>query len=135
MRINPYLMFNGRCEEAFKFYEQCFGGKAEMIRYEGSPAANDVPADWRNKILHARLVVDSQVIMASDAPPGRYSQPSGFSVSLSFEDPAQAEHVWKPLSQDGHIIMPFQETFWAQRFGMVVDRFGIPWMVNCEKHS
>jgi PhnB protein len=92
-----------------------------------------VPAEWRSKILHARLVVGDQVLMGSDAPPDRQQKPQGFSLSISINDPAEAERVFHALVENGTVTMPFGETFWAVRFGMLVDRFGIPWMINCEK--
>jgi PhnB protein len=134
MQINPYLLFTGQCEEAFKFYEKLLGGKIEMIMtHEGTPAAAQVPAEWLKKILHARIVVGGHVLMGSDAPPGRQEKPQGFSVSLSVKEPAEAERLFQALAENGAVRMPIQETFWAKRFGMLVDRFGIPWMVNCEK--
>src|ERR1700686_3822950 len=82
MQLNPYLFFNGQCEAAFKFYEKVLGGKIEaMMAHEGTPAAEHVPAEWRSKIMHARLIVGDQAVMGSDAPPGRYEEPKGFSVS------------------------------------------------------
>ncbi len=132
MQLNPYLLFNGQCEDAFKFYESCLGGKIEaMMPHAGTPAETHVPAEWRSKILHARLVVGEEVLMGSDAPPDRYQEPKGFSVSLGFKDAADAERVFKALSENGTVQMPIQQTFWATRFGMLVDQFGIPWMVNC----
>jgi PhnB protein len=135
MQINPYLLFTGQCEEAFKFYEKLLGGKIEMMMaHEGTPAAGQVPPEWLKKILHARLVVGDQVLMASDAPPGRQQKPQGFSVSLSVNDPAEAERIYNGLAEGAvAVTMPMQETFWAKRFGMLTDRFGIPWMINCEK--
>jgi len=134
MQINPYLVFNGNCEEAFKFYEKCLGGKIDaLIPHAGSPAENFVPAEWRDKILHVHLTVGSQVLMGSDAPPDRFKIPQGFSVSLQIQDPAEGERVFNVLSEGGKVGMPFQQTFWAYRFGMLVDRFDIPWMVNCDK--
>jgi PhnB protein len=134
MQLNSYLFFKGQCEEAFKFYEQCLGGKIEaMLPHEGSPAADHVPAEWRSKILHARMVVGDQVLMASDAPPGHFHTPQGFSVNIGVSDAKQAERIFHALAEEGKVTMPIAETFWATRFGMLVDRFGIPWMVNCEK--
>jgi len=134
MQLNPYLTFNGQCEAAFKFYEKCLGGKIEaMLTHEGTPAEQHVPSEWRKKILHARLTVGDEVLMGSDAPPERYEQPQGFSVSLNNNDPAEAERIFRALSENGRVQMPLQQTFWASRFGMLVDRFGIPWMVNCEQ--
>ena len=136
MQINPYLFFNGNCQEAFKFYEQCLGGKIEaMLPHAGTPAEAQVPPEWRNKILHARLIVGDQVLLASDAPPGRYKEPQGFSVSIQVKDPADADRIFQALAENGKVGMPIQTTFWAIRFGMVVDRFGIPWMINCDPAS
>ena len=104
-----------------------------MLTHEGTPSEQDVPPEWRKKILHARLTVGDQVLMASDAPPERYEQPKGFSVSLNIDDPAEAERIFHALAENGKVQMPLAQTFWAIRFGMCVDRFGIPWMVNCEK--
>ncbi len=134
MQSNPYLFFNGNCETAFKFYEQVLGGKIEgMMTHEGSPAADHVPAEWRKKIMHARMILDNGVLMGSDAPPGHFQQPQGFSINLAINDPAEAERVFKGLSTNGKVVMPLEKTFWAYRFGMLVDQFGIPWMINCEK--
>jgi len=136
MQVNPYLFFNGRCEAAFKFYETILGGKIEaMITHEGTPAADHVPADWRNKIMHARFVVGDKVLMGSDAPPDRFEEPKGFFVTLGLTDTAEAERIFHALAENGTVRMPLQQTFWAARFGMLVDRFGIPWMINCEQRA
>jgi PhnB protein len=133
MQLNPYLVFPGQCEAAFKFYEQCLRGKIEaMIPHAGTPAEGHVPPEWAKKILHARLRVGDEVLMGSDAPPDRFEAPKGFSVSLQVKDPAEAERIFHALADNGTVRMPLQQTFWAVRFGMCVDRFGIPWMVNCE---
>jgi len=132
MQLNAYLLFHGNCEEAFKFYEKCLGGKIQaMIPHAGTPAEQHVPAEWRNKIMHARLVVGDAVLLGSDAPLERFEEPKGFSVALQNTDPAEAERVFKLLEEGGKVKMPLQQTFWATRFGMLVDRFGIPWMINC----
>jgi PhnB protein len=134
MRMNPYLTFSGHGETAFKFYAECLGGKIEsMMTYAGSPVEEQVPPEWRHKVLHARLIVGDQALMGCDAPPDRFEQPKGFSVSLQIEAPADAEWVFQALAAEGTVRMPLQQTFWAARFGMLVDRFGIPWMVNCER--
>ena len=104
-----------------------------MIPHEGTPAANHVPAEWRSKIMHARLTFGGQTLMGSDAPPDRQQKPQGFYVNISTEDLAEAERIFHSLEENGKVTMPFGETFWAAGFGMLVDRFGIPWMVNCEK--
>jgi PhnB protein len=134
MQMNPYLFFSGNCEAAFKFYEKALGGKIEaMLPHEGTPAAEHVPAEWRSKIMHARLVVGPLVLMGSDAPPQFQKPMQGFSVSLGIDKPAEAERVFKALSESGTVTMPLEKTFWAERFGMLVDQFGTPWMINCEK--
>ena len=134
MQVNPYLVFNGECEAAFQFYAKCLGGKIEdMITHAGTPAEKFVPPEWGSKIMHARLVADGQVLMGSDAPPDHYAKPQGISVSLHVKTPAEAERIFQALSDGGKINMPLQQTFWSERFGMFEDRFGIPWMVNCEQ--
>jgi PhnB protein len=134
LQLNPYLIFNGQCETAFKFYEKCLAGKIEATMTHGdSPMSQQVPAEWHKKIMHARMTVGDMVLMGSDAPPDHYQAPQGFSLSIGTKDPAEAERIFNELAQDGKVQMPLQKTFWAARFGMVVDRFGIPWMVNCEQ--
>ena len=133
MQLNPYLHFNGQCEAAFQMYEKCLGGKIEaMMTYAGTPGEEHVQPDWRNKIMHARLVVGDTVLMASDARAEHYKQPNGFSVSLQLKDTAEAERIFHALAENGKVNMPIQQTFWAARFGILIDQFGIPWMVNCE---
>ena len=136
MKINPYLNFNGKCAEAFKFYAKVLGGKDLTIMtfrdmpQGGGPPIPDAQKDW---VMHARFTAGDVIIMGSDAPGGRYSKPSGFSVNIGVDTPEEAERVFKALSEGGEIGMPMAETFWARRFGMLIDRFGVPWMVNCEK--
>lgn len=134
MELITYLNFNGNCEEALRFYEQFLGGRIEcLIRYEGTPAATCAGSLDAKKILHGRLRVNGQTLMGSDCPPERYQQPHGFSMNLSVDSPAEAERAYATLSEGGKVGMPLEETFFAERFGMVFDRFGIPWMVNCVK--
>jgi len=136
MQLNAYLSFNGNCEEAFQFYAQCFGAKIEaMFPHEGTPAAEHVPPEWRSKIMHARLSIGSTVLMGSDVPPQHFKQPSGFSVNIAVNDVAEAERIFQALAENGTVHQPLQQTFWAARFGMLRDRFGIPWMINCEQAS
>jgi PhnB protein len=134
MELSPYLNFNGQCAEAFKFYEQCLGGKIVFMQTHGESAMKDqTPPDWQDKIMHATLKVGSQVLMGSDAPPAHYAAPQGIYVSISLPDPADGERIFNALADRGKVNMPFQKTFWAAGFGMLVDRFGTPWMVNCEQ--
>ena len=132
MQVNPYLFYNGNCEAALKFYQKVLGAEIEvMLTYETGPAEMQMPPEWKNKILHAKILIDGEVIMASDAPPGNFHQPQGFSVSLQVEDPADAERRFKALAEGGAINMVFGKTFFSRGFGMCVDQFGTPWMVNC----
>jgi PhnB protein len=136
MRLNPYLSFDGQCEAAFTFYAQCLRGEIAMImRYGDSPVAGNTPPELRQRILHVTLTAGDMVLQGSDAPSDRYQKPQGIHVMLGIEEPAQAEQIFHALSDGGTVSMPIQETFWAQRFGMLVDRFGIPWMVNCGKSA
>lgn len=132
MQLNPYLNFNGQCEAAFKFYEECFGGKIQTLMTWGdSPMADQVPTEWRDKIIHTSLVVGDTALLGTDAPPDSYEKPRGISVTIQIEDAAEGERIFNSLAENGTVQMPFQKTFWAAGFGMLVDRFGIPWMVNC----
>jgi len=133
MQMNPYLSFNGQCEAAFKFYEEYLGGQIGAIfRYAGTPFEDHVPADWQDKVMHGSLTVGEQVLMGGDVAPDRYEEPRGFSLSLQIKDTTEAERMFRELGNGGRITMPLEKTFWAERFGMVVDRFGIPWLINCE---
>lgn len=134
MRANVYLHFNGNCAAAFKFYEKCLGAKIGMtMTYGESPAAEQTPPEQRKAVMHTRLAVGDTVIMGSDCPPDRYFKPQGFAVAVNTTDSAEADRVFAALGAGGSVTMPIQETFWAKRFGMLVDQFGIAWMVNCEK--
>ena len=136
MRLTPQvaLSFNGQCEDAFRCYERCLGGTITfMLTWGNSPNAADAPADWGGKIYHATLTVGDIVILGGDQPPDRYHQPMGFELVLPLDDPLAAERVFQELAEGGTIKMSLQETFWASRFGVLVDRFGIPWTVNCER--
>jgi PhnB protein len=132
MQINPYLSFNGQCEAAFAFYQQCFDGQLGAIfRYAGSPMADQVPPDWQNKVMHGSVTVANQVLMGADVADS-YEEPKGFSLSIQITSTADAERIFRDLARDGTIMVPLEKTFWADRFGVVVDRFGIQWLVNCE---
>src|SRR5579872_802818 len=134
MELNAYLNFDGRCEAAFKFYEKCLGGKiVSMSTFGSTPAGAYMPADWSNKIMHAHLAVGDTALYGADAPPDRYNRPEGFAVSIQAKQPAEADEVFRALAENGNVTMPIQKTFWAARFGMLTDQFGIPWMVNCDQ--
>jgi len=133
MQMTTYLSFKGDCEAAFKLYAQCLDGKlGDVFRYAGSPLASQVPADWSDKVMHCSLTVGDQVLMGGDVAPDRYEEPKGFSLSLQMSSTAEAERIFRELARDGRVVAPLEKTFWAERFGMVVDRFGVPWLINCD---
>lgn len=133
MQLSAYLSFRGDCEAALTFYAQYLGGQlGAMFRYGGSPLTHHVPADWSDKIMHGSVTLGDQVLMGGDVAPDRYEDPKGFTLSLQMEHVADAERIVHDLSLDGVVTMPLEKTFWAARFGMLVDRFGIPWQINCE---
>lgn len=132
IRLDPYLNFDGQCREAFKFYEQVLGGKIEfMATFGESPGGDQMPPEARDGIMHVSLKVGGCTLMGSDAPPGTFAQPQGLYVSINVDEPALADRIYNALAEGGNVQMPIDKTFWAERFGMVVDRFGTPWMVNC----
>jgi PhnB protein len=136
MNIEPYLSFNGNCKEAFQFYEKALGGKiAGIFTYGESPMAAQTPPEMKNWVMHVRLDVAGQAIMGADAPPQMFSKPQGFSVSIGVKSVEEAERLFAALSPGADIKMPIQQTFWSPRFGMLIDRFGIPWMINAEAHQ
>jgi len=133
MQVNPYLSFKGDCEAAFKFYEQCLGAQpGPIFRYAGSPMADQAPAGWSDKVMHGSITIGGQTLMGSDVAPDQYEEPKGFSLSIHVKSVTDAERVFQELAEGGRVVMPLEKTFWAARFGMFVDRFGVPWMINCE---
>jgi PhnB protein len=138
MQLDCYLSFNGNCEEALNFYAQSLGGKVStLMRFDSMPkdGGMEVPPDWRNKVLHATLEAEGAQIMGSDVPPdmGQGGNFNGFSVSVYIkQDVERARKVFEALSAGGQVKMPFAPPFWGGHFGMLVDKFGVPWMVSCE---
>jgi PhnB protein len=131
-----YLSFDGRCEAAFRFYEQCFGGKiTALMTWGDSPMGKDAPQEWATKVLHASLSVGDVLVAGGDPPPAAYVRPQGFSVLLGLSDPLEAERIFAALAEEGTVSVPLQQTFWASRHGWVTDRFGIPWTINCESNG
>ena len=133
MEMSPYLIFNGQCAAAFKFYEQTLGGTITFLQTHGeSPMKDNVPADWQDKVMHGSVTIGEQILMGGDVAPEGYQKPKGFTLSLQIKSTTQAERIFQRLAKDGTVVMPLEKTFWADRFGMLVDRFGIPWQINCE---
>ncbi len=135
MQLTPYIIFNGQCEEALKFYEKALGGQIrDLMRFEGTPAA-DMAKD-KNKVMHSHFAVDGNVLfMASDSGQGGPDSPNGGMVhlSLNFTDAGSIENAYTKLGEGGTSTMPLQDTFWGARFGMLTDRFGVNWMFNYDK--
>ena len=133
MDIIPYLHFSGNCAEAFAAYEKLMGGKVVMVsKYGDSPMAGQSPAEMKDKIMHISMQIGNTMLMGSDVPPNHYGKPQGMSVSVAVKTPAEADRVFAGLAEGGTVTMPIAETFWSPRFGMCTDRFGVPWMVNCQ---
>ena len=132
MQINPYLNFDGNCAEAMRFYQKAIGGKLQVMPFAGTPMENDIPAEYRQRTMHAHLAVsDGQSLMASDAGPwAPYEAPKGIQVTLNYDTAAEGRKVFDALAQGGQVQMPLDKTFWAEAFGMLTDRFGVQWMVN-----
>lgn len=134
MQVNTYLHYNGNCAEAFKFYEKAVDGTIVMSQsYGDSPAAEHSPPEMKSRIIHARIRIGDTIVMGSDSPPDRFSPPAGFSMTLGTPTIEEAEKRFAVLSEGGKVEMPLMESFFAHRFGMLVDKFGVPWMVICEK--
>ena len=130
-----YLGFNGNCADAMRFYERALNGKLEILMTNGaSPLAAHCPPDTHDRILHARLALpDAGILMAGDCPTSMpYEGIKGVSLTLNYDTTQEAERVFRALSEGGQITMPMQPAFWAKSWGMLVDRFGTPWIVNGE---
>lgn len=134
MEVNAYLTFAGNCEAAFNFYINHLGGEviAKHV-YRGSPMEQQCAPEWLDKIMHMGIRVAGKTLMGSDGMGDcQTTQFAGFSLSINTDDAAEAERVFAALAENANITMPLEATFWARRFGMLTDQFGIPWMVNCE---
>jgi PhnB protein len=136
MQIDCYLSFHGNCEEALGFYAQCLGGKVStLMRFGGSPMdGKDLPPEWKQKVMHATLEVEGAQIMGSDVPPGMgIPGYNGITVSLYVKgDADKARKAFDALAAGGQVRMPFAPPFWGGHFGMLTDKFGVPWMVSSE---
>lgn len=134
MKLKPAinLSFDGQCEAAFKFYERCLEGTITyMLTWGDSPMAKDVPPEWASKINHASLLIDGVVLQGSDSAPGAFEPVQNLCIMLH-PSLDEAERVFTSLAEGGTVRLPFQKTFWAAGFGLVRDRFGIPWGINAE---
>lgn len=131
--VQPYLFFNGNCEQAVEFYRQALGAEVEMMmRFKESPDApppGTVPPGFENKIMHTSFRIGESTVMASDGCESEASRFQGFSLSLSVPTEAEADRAFAALSDGGRVQMPLTKTFWSPRFGMLEDRFGVAWMI------
>src|SRR3970040_985409 len=130
MAMTAHLSFSGQCREAFSFYAQLFGGELKMLTYGDTPMAKEVPDDWGEKIVHGALSFDGSELAGSDVQLEHYRRPQGFSVLGDIEGDEKARRIFTALAEGGSVALPIQETFWSPAFGVVVDRFGIPWEIN-----
>ena len=131
LQLDAYLFFDGTCAEAMRFYERTLGGELMLMKNSEATAAGQPPCGDPDRIMHARLALDGRTLMASDWPNDRsYEGMKGFSLSLAYPTVEDARRVFDKLSDGGRVTMPFGKTFWAEGFGMLVDRFGTHWMVN-----
>jgi len=131
MKFVPYLSFDGNCREAFDFYAAVFGGTIKSVTTYGEmPESEKVPAELHNRIVNIQFAADDQELMGADAyfP---YAAPTGITISIQIDDEARAERIFNTFAAGGTVMMPFGPTFWARKFGIVTDRFGTPWMINC----
>ena len=134
MGFSTHLIFGGQCEAAFQFYARTLGGTiVTMRKYRDSTTASEVPEGWRDKIVHANLVLDDTSLAGVDVPPEQYERPQGFYVLLDVADLQHAEHAFRGLAEGGSIRMALQKTFWSPAFGVLVDRFGVPWEISCAR--
>lgn len=134
MKLNPYINFDGDCEAAFKYYAQNLGAKVTaMMTWKEAPMADELPAEMHDKVMHAELDIDGHVLMGTDGSPaaGAYDGVKAAHVVLHVDTPEEAERIFALLSEGGNQEMAMEEAFFARRFGMAVDRFGLPWMVIC----
>jgi len=134
MTISTNLAFDGRCAEAFALYARLLGGRITFaLRYRDSPLAGTVTEAWAFKIAHATLTLpDGSRLLGSDPVPAAYERPHGFTLTVNPPDAATASAMFATLAEGGLVTQPLEATFWAAAFGTVIDRFGIPWAINCE---
>jgi PhnB protein len=136
IQVNAYLSFKGDCEAAFTSYAKHLGGRVgELYRYGGTPLEKDVPDGWQEKIMHGSIAFGDQVLMGGDVAPARYEEPKGVTLSVHIRGATEAERVFAAMADGGKIVTPLAPTFWTARFGMVIDRFGVPWLINGEDDS
>lgn len=132
MQVQPYLFFHGRADEAIAFYQRAVGAQlGVLMRYEEAPGPTPVPDGWQDKVMHASLQIGETEVFLSDGRGEHNAAFNGFSLHLTLRSVVAAEQAFAALAEEGRVEMPLEKTFWAQRFGMLTDRFGVGWMVSC----
>jgi PhnB protein len=133
MQFNVFIYFNGECEAAFELYESALGAKIELMeRYGDAPRNPPVPENWKSKIVRGQIRIGDSVVKAADPPSGMYVKPNGTRLSLTINNVKEAEQAFAALAEGGVVHLPFQQTGSSSRFGMLADRYGMPWMISCE---
>ena len=131
MQLAIHITFNGQCKDAFELYAKCLGGRiTTLLTYGASPMASSAP-DLADKVLHATLQLDGQRLTGVDVRPDAYEKPQGFAVQLNIDDSSQAILIFNTLASEGAVHLPLGKTFWAEHYGVLTDRFGVPWEINC----
>lgn len=131
MKVVPHLTFDGNCREVFEFYQALFSGSLEMTTFGESPAAQHVPEDWKNRIVHATLTLANSELAGADVSPDEFRKAEGLYLILEPENVVEAERLFQSLSEKGQVLIPLQEMFWSVAYGSVIDKFGTPWEINC----
>jgi PhnB protein len=133
MRISPHLCFDGQCREAMHLYHQILGGKIQtMLTYGETPMGSSLDPNSQERIVHATLLLDDHELTGVDMLPGSYQRPQGFFVTLTVSGTSRAKAIFDVLGAGGTIQVPFEKTFWSSGFGVLVDKFGIPWEINTD---
>lgn len=133
MKAYPYIFFDSNCREAFTFYEKLGIGKiTDMISNKDAPAGQEYDPARADNIMHASLQIGDTLLMASDMPANWYAKPQSFNIHLTVDDAAKADKLFAALKDGGEVQMPLEKTFWAERFGACVDKYGIPWMISVD---
>lgn len=131
MKLVPHLTFDGNCKEAFEFYSNLFDGSVALTTFGESPAAIQVPKEWKDRIVHATLTLPDSELAGADVPPNEYKKAEGFYLLLEPEDSSTAERLFEALSDSGVVQIPLQKMFWSIAYACLVDRFGTPWEISC----
>ncbi len=132
MNLSLHINFDGRCQEAFEFYERVLGGKiGTMLQYKDSPVSSETPLEEQDKVIHANISINNIELAGGDLPPEHYAQPSGFYLLLGLDSEHDVKRTFKALSAHGEVILPPQKTFWSPCYAIVIDAYGVPWKLNC----